>query len=208
MKLFYTKGACSLAVRIIINEIGLTSEYEAVDLATKKTASGEDFLKINPKGAVPAIMLGSGEILTENAAILQYLADTNKAAQLLPVVGDFKRYRVLEWLNFVATDLHKNFGPLFNPNLPQEVKEKFIIPLIKAKLTYVDNHLHHNHYLVGEDFTLPDAYLFVMLTWAHHFKLSSSEKWANLSRFFTELSDRKSIEKSLKEEGLALTDHA
>lgn len=201
MKLFYTKGACSLVVRIVINEIGMKAEYEAVDLATKKTESGQDFLKINPKGAVPTIMLNNGEILTENAAILQYVADTNKAYSLLPKMDDFKRYRVIEWLNFTTTELHKSFGPLFKPDLSEEVKEKFFIPLLKTKLTYVDKHLHHNKYLVGDEFTLPDAYLFVMLMWAHHFKLESAE-WGNLKRFFNEVKDRKSVQQSLKEEGL------
>jgi glutathione S-transferase len=201
MKLFYTKAACSLIVRIIINEIGLTCEYEAVDLATKKSASGQDYLKINPKGAVPALMINGGEILTENSAIIQYLADTHHKTSLLPVVGDLKRYRVIEWLNFMATDLHKNFGPMFNPALPQEIKDKFFIPLLKAKLTYVDKHLHHHHYLSGDDFTLADAYFFVMLTWALHFQFNLAD-WPQISRYFAELKERKSIEKSLKEEGL------
>lgn len=202
MKLFYSKGACSFAVRIIINEIGLPCEYDSVDLATKKTASGQDFLKINPKGAVPTVMLDGGEILTENAAILQYLADMNKASTLLPPVGELKRYRVIEWLNFIATDLHKSFGPLFKPNMPQEIKDTLFIPLIKSKLTYVDKHLHHNKYLVGDDFTLPDAYMFVMLMWAHHFKMDEGENWEHLSRYFKELKNRKAIQKSLEEEGL------
>src|SRR5690349_19217638 len=122
MKLYYSKGACSLAVRIIINEIGLQSEYEAVDLKTKKTATGQDFLKINPKGSVPVIQTDEKQILTENAVIQQYLADTNKATQLLPALGNFERYRVLEWLNFISTELHKGFSPLFNPNVPNELK--------------------------------------------------------------------------------------
>lgn len=201
MKLFYTKGACSLAVRIIINEINLTCEYESVDLATKKTESGQDFLKINSKGAVPTLMTNSGEILSENAVILQYLADTNNRAQLLPIVGNFKRYRVLEWLNYVATDLHKSFGILFNSKIPDDMKDNLFIPMIKAKITYVDKHLHHNHYLLGETFTLPDAYLFVMLCWALHFKFDLAE-WPNVARYFAELKARKSIEKSLQEEGL------
>src|SRR5688572_12009519 len=113
MKLYYSKGACSLAVRIILHEIGAACEFEAVDLATKKTETGMDFLKINPKGAVPTLILDDKAILTENAVIQQYLAEKYHATQLLPPLGDMKRYRVLEWLNFISTDLHKSCGPLF-----------------------------------------------------------------------------------------------
>jgi glutathione S-transferase len=201
MKLEYTKGACSLATRIIINELGLPCEFEAVDLANKQTQNGKNFYTINPKGAVPTLVLSNGDVLTENAVIMQYLADTSHAVQLLPPFGDFMRYRVLEWLNYVATELHKGFSPLFNPNLPQEVKDQIIIPMLKMKMTFLDKHLEHNQYLLGNSFTLPDAYLFVMLCWATHFKLNNGE-WKHLSRYFTELQKRKSIQQSLKEEGL------
>ena len=200
MKLYYTQGACSLVVRIIMNEIGIKSEFESVDLHTKKTEKGDDFLKINPKGSVPVIKTDDGEILTENAVILQYLADTNSATKLLPGTGDFKRYRVLEWLNYVTTELHKTIGALFNPDISDEVKEKIYRPMIKTKLSFVDKNLTHK-YLLGDEFTLPDPYLFVMLTWALHFKFDLSE-WPNLSRFFAELKQRKSIHQSLVEEKL------
>lgn len=130
MKLYYTQAACSLAVRITINEIGLKCDYESVDLKAKKTEKGEDFLKINPKGAVPVLKTNDGEILTENAVILQYLADTNSATKLLPGTGDFKRYRILEWLNYITTELHKTIGALFNPELPQKLK------LLLSKINY------------------------------------------------------------------------
>lgn len=110
MKLYYSKGACSLAPRIIINELGVKSEFEAVDLAAKKTETGQNFLSINPKGAVPVLITNDGQTLTENAVILQYLADTNEGTELLPAFGSFKRYRVLEWLNYIATELHKGAG--------------------------------------------------------------------------------------------------
>jgi len=202
MKLYYTRGACSLVVRIIINEIGLRAEFESVDLRSKKTEKGDDFLKINPKGAVPTLKTNDGEILTENAVILQYLADTNGATKLLPGTGDFKRYRVLEWLNYVATELHKTISTLFNPGLPEEVREKVYKPLIKTKCTYVDKNLANHNYLLGDEFTLPDAYLFVMMTWLVHFKFDLNE-WPNLQRYFTELKQRKSIHQSLVEEKLA-----
>lgn len=202
MKLYYTRGACSLVVRIIINEIGLRAEFENVDLRSKKTEKGDDFLKINPKGSVPTLQTNDGEILTENAVILQYLADTNGATKLLPGTGDFKRYRVLEWLNYVATELHKTIGALFNPGMPEEVKERVYKPLIKTKCTFVDKNLANHNYLLGDEFTLPDAYLFVMMTWLVHFKFDLNE-WPNLQRYFTELKQRKSIHQSLVEEKLA-----
>lgn len=202
MKLEYAKGACSLATRIIINEIGLDCEYESVDLANKKTQSGQNFYNINPKGAVPTLVLNNGEALTENAVIMQYLADTANATKLLPPVGNFKRYRVLEWLNYVATELHKGFGPLFNSQMPQNVKDQFFIPLLKAKLSFVDKHLEKHQYLLGDEFTLPDAYLFVMISWAGYFKFDIKE-WQHLARYYAELQKRNSIQQSLQQEGLS-----
>lgn len=200
MKLYYTKGACSLAVRIVINEIGLNAEYELVDLKTKQTENGKDFLTVNPKGAVPTLVTNDGQVLTENAVIQQYLAETNHAKTLLPTEG-FERYRVLEKLNYVATELHKGFSPLFNPLMPQEVKDKIIIPQMKMKFTNVSKWLEKNHYLCGDHFTLPDAYFFVMIAWSLNFKFNLQE-WPNISRYFTELKKRQSVVKSLEQEGL------
>ena len=199
MKLYYTPGACSLVVRIIINEIGLESEFESVNLMTKTTEHGDDFLAINPKGAVPALQLNSGDVLTENAIILQYLADHSKATQLLPPTTNFNRYHVLEWLNYMATEMHKGIGVLFNPAISDELKNNIFIPLIKSKLSYVNKHLQQHTYLLGDQFTLPDAYLFVMLRWAIYFKLDLKD-WGNLTRYFAELNERPSILKSLKQE--------
>lgn len=201
MKLYFSKGSCSLAPRIIINELGLTCEFESVDLANKKTQTGKDFYAINPKGAVPVLEIATNEIITENAVILQYLADTHHAEHLLPAVNKLQRYRVLEWLNFVGTDLHKSFGPLFNPRFPQEVKDTIIIPLIKTKLGLVDQHLKQHDYLASKEFTLPDAYLFVILIWTQHFKFNLPS-WPNLARYFTNLAAHTSIQKSLEDEGL------
>lgn len=201
MKLFYTKGACSLVDRIIINEIGLDCQFEAVDLKTKKTELGADFYTVNPKGAVPVLQLDNGNILTENAIILQYLADETHSTQLLPAQNDFKRYRVLEWLNYTATEIHKSFGPLFNPTISQELKDSVFIPLLKTKFNYLNKHLEKNTYLLGADFTLPDAYLFVMLFWTAHFKINLTE-WNGLARYFTHLEQRDSIQQSLSDEGI------
>lgn len=200
MKLYYSKGACSLIVRIMLNEVGIESEFEAVNLKTKKTHTGQDYLSINPKGSVPALELKNGELLTENAVILQYLADVSKAIELLPPVGYFQRYRVLEWLNYVATEIHKSFGPLFNPNIPQDLKNQIFIPLLESKLDYINKHLEHHQYLLGDDFTLPDIYLFVMLTWTSHFNLDLNKR-ENLARYFAELNNKQSVIESLKQEG-------
>ena len=200
MKLYYAKGACSLASRIIINELELPCDYESVDLRTKQTESGKDYLAINAKGAVPALLTDDNQILTENAIIQQYLAESVHAVQLLPAVGDFKRYRVLEWLNYIATELHKSFGPLFNPNLPQDVKDQFFKPLLIAKFSYIDKHLL-SKCIAGDTFTLPDAYMFVMLNWAVFFNFDFT-KWPHLSNYFIELKKRDSIQKSLQQEGL------
>ena len=201
MKLYYTKGACSLAVRIIINELEIPCEYESVDLATKKTENSKDFLQINPKGGVPTIELDDGHILTENAVIQQYLADTHSEKKLLPSINDFERYHTLEWLNYVATELHKGFSPLFNSKLPQEIKDELFIPMLQKKFAYVDKHLQQNKYLLGKHFTLPDGYLFVMLLWANKFKLDLS-KFANISQYYQHMRERPAIMKSLKEEHL------
>lgn len=201
MKLFYTKGACSLATRIVINEIGIDCEYESVDLRTKRTESGEDYLKINPKGAVPALLIYDNEVLTENTVIQQYLADKNKAVNLLPAIGNLKRYRVLEWLNYISTELHKSFGSLFNPVIPQELKDKYLVPLLKAKFDFVNNQLKNKDYLYSSTFTLPDAYLFVMILWTYHFKFDLNA-WPYIAHYFSGLQQRKSIKKSLEEEGL------
>ena len=201
MKLYYTKGACSLACRIIINEIGLACEYIAVDLTTKLTENNQDFKKINPKGAVPVLETNEGDILTENAAIQQYLADTSKATDLLPPLSHIKRYHVIEWLNFVATDLHKGFSVFFNPALPQDLKDQVFKPIVINKFNYVDSVLQNQRFLSGNDFTLPDGYMFVMFTWAIHFGFQLAD-WQHLHRYYNELKQRKSIVQSLKEEGI------
>lgn len=201
MKLYYSKGACSLAVRIVINEIGLNCEYEAVDLKTKKTESGKDFYTINSKGQVPTLVTDDKEILTENAVIQQYLADTAHAEHLLPTIDRFERYRVLEWLNYVATEMHKGVGILFNGAIPNEVRDAIFIPLINKKLSFLDQHLSKSEYLHGKHFTLPDAYLFVILNWAVHFKIDL-RPYQHLSRYFIELQKRPAVRKSLEEEHL------
>lgn len=199
MKLYYSKGACSLAVRIILNEIGISVEFEAVDLKTKKTEKNTDFLTINPKGSVPVIVTNDGKVLTENGVIQQYLADSTNSTELLPPVNDFKRYRVLEWLNFISSDLHKGFSPLFNPKVSKEEQQNVFIPILKKHLNFVEVNLGEQSYLLGDTFTLPDSYLFVILSWLDHVGIQLAD-WKHLSRYFNELKNRPSIAKALAED--------
>ncbi len=201
MKLYYSKGACSLAVRIVIKEIDVPCEFEAVNLKTKQTATGVDFLTINPKGAVPTLVLDNGEILTENTVIQLYLADTYKANHLLSAMPDFQRYQTLAWSNYVSTELHKGCGPLFNPNVPPEVKDAVFKPALKSKLQFINKHLHQHKYLAGDHFTLPDAYLFVILRWMHALGIDLSE-CKHVNDYFTEIKKHPAVAKALQEEGL------
>lgn len=184
-----------------MNELNIACDYEAVDLKTKKTETGKDFYSINPKGAVPTLQLDSGEILTENAVILQYIADTHHASQLLPPTTEFKRYRVLEWLNYITTEMHKGVGPLFNPAFPAEVKEAIVIPQLNGKLDYINRHLEKNHFLLGQSLTLPDPYLFVILRWLTFFNFDFNN-WPHIARYWNELKSRPAITKSLDQEKL------
>jgi glutathione S-transferase len=201
MKLYFSRGACSLAVRIVAHELNLKLEYEAVNLhggPTKTTASGKDYLTISPKGNVPALVLDNGDLLTENAVIQQYLADTHPSP-MLPPLNDFKRYRVLEWLNFMSSDFHKAFSPLFNPKVPAELKESLFIPVVRMRLDTVNEGLEGRTYLLGDDFTLPDAYCFVILRWLASFNISLSE-YPNVLRFFQTVSERPAVKSALEEE--------
>lgn len=199
MKLYFSRGACSLAVRILINEIGAQCDYEAVNLQTKKTAKDEDFFAINPKGAVPVLVTDDNQVLTENAVIQQYLAEKYKATNLLPASTDFKRYRILEWLNFVSTDLHKGCTALFNPMLPEEEKEKFFRPMLKRKFEYVDGALKGKKYLLGDDYTLPDGYLFVVFSWLPHLGMQQAD-FPNIQRHTEEMKQREAVKLSLQQE--------
>lgn len=200
MKLYYYKGACSLVVRIIMNEMGIEFQDEEVDLRAKKTASGGDFLAINAKGAVPVLGLDNGDVITENQVILQYLTDITPGQELLAPVGDMKRYHTLEWLNYVSTELHKTLGMFFVPMVTDEFKSKILIPMAMFKLRHVEQHLSRNTYLMGDHFTLPDAYLFVVLMWAKSFSLDFSA-YPNLTKYMEYIQSRPAVMKSLKQEG-------
>lgn len=201
MKLYYTSSVCSLAVRIVVHELGIPCEYESVNLKSKQTEAGIDYLKINPKGSVPALQLNDKQMLTESAVILQYLADEYNAIELLPPVGNMKRYRVLEWLNFVGTDLHRYCAPLFWSKFSDDIKANIFQPILRNKLSIVEQRLRNNQFLMGDRFTLGDSYLFVILIWLAKLKFSMTD-WPNLSRYFYNMKQRESVQRSLEEEGL------
>jgi glutathione S-transferase len=206
MKLYYSPGACSQAAHIVLHETGFSHDSIAVDLRAKTLEDGSDYLRVNPKGAVPALELENGEVLTENAVILQYLGDRSGSPDLLPPLGDFRRYRVLEWLNFVATELHKGFSPLFNPAAASEWKQAARDQLGK-KFDYVDQQLGDGPFLTGNRFTIADAYLFVMLGWTAVTDIDLA-RWPGLKAFQERAGQRPSIRQVLQFEGLAETEAA
>ncbi len=164
MKLFHSPGACSLAADIALREAGLAFDLEQVDLATKKTHSGADFTAINPKGYVPALQLDDGQILTENVAILPYVADLRPAKNLAPRIGTIERLRFEEWLGFVSTEIHKAFGPFFDKRMPENAQE-LAREKLRKRLAFLDRHLQRSTYLMGDTFTVVDGYLFTVLRW-------------------------------------------
>lgn len=199
MKLYYSPGACSQAPHIILHELGLSHDAERVDLREKRTEGGHSYLEVNPKGAVPALELDSGEVLTENAVVLQYLGDRSGLGEVLPPIGDFRRYRVLEWVNFITTELHKSFAPLFNPAASDETKA-FFRDIIGKKLDHVERELGDGPFLMGETLTLPDAYLFVIGGWTE--KLIGLDRWPNIAAFRARMAERRAVRHVLRFEGL------
>lgn len=200
MKLFYTAGACSLSPHIVLRETGLDFTLVTVDIHTKLTEQGEDYLSINPKGQVPALQLNGGTVLTEGVAIVQYLADLKADRQLLAPTGTLARYHTLEWLNFIATELHKGFSPLFRPNTPEEYKP-LVRQQLEQKFSYVDSELKESQWLMGSRFTVADAYLFTVTRWAHALKLNLSGLDA-LNGWFERVAARPAVIAALKAEGL------
>jgi glutathione S-transferase len=199
MKLYYSPGACSQAPHILLHEIGLSHDAERVDLKAKTIGDGSSYLDINPKGAVPALELDSGDVLTENAVILQYLGDRSSVGEVLPPLGNFRRYRVLELVNFITTELHKRFSFLFNPDASDEMKQLVIRDLGK-KFDYIDGGLGEGPFLMGDDLTLPDPYLFVMTSWGE--KFIGLDRWPNLRAFRQRMLERPSVRHVLRFEGL------
>jgi glutathione S-transferase len=200
MKLYYSPGACSLSPHIVAREAGIDLALERVDLATKKTAHGEDFLAINPKGYIPALQLDSGELLTEGPAIVQYLADSKPQAGLVPANGTLQRYRLQEWLAYINSELHKSFGPLFNPATSAEVRAERIAYLHK-RYTLVEAALAGRSWL-GEQFSVADAYLFTVTNWAGYVKLDLTA-FPNLLAFQQRVASRDGVKAALAAEGLS-----
>lgn len=201
MKLYYVPGVCSLASHIALRESGLPFELDKMDPATRRAASGENYLEANPKGSVPALRLDNGEVLTEGAVILQYIADQVPASGLAPVPGTMQRYRLAEWLNYIATDVHKQYSPLFNPKLPPEWRENQVNVLTK-RFDYLTQRLGKQSYLMGENFTVADAYLFVVLGWNARLKIDLNP-WPSLKNYLTRITARPAVQAALKIEGLA-----
>jgi glutathione S-transferase len=199
MKLYYSPGACSLAPHIALRESGLKFDLEKVDLAAKKTERGADYWAINPKGYVPALQLDDGYVLTEVSAVLQYIADQKPAAGLLPAPGSKERYRAVEWIGFITTELHKGFSPLWKPTTPDAYKP-IVIETLAKRLQYVESQLG-SQYLTGAQFTVADAYLFVIVGWAKYLKIDLTP-YAKLRALLDRIAARPAVQAAMKAEGL------
>lgn len=200
MKLYYKAGACSLSPHIALLEAGLTFELEAVDLKTKLTASGADFTAINSKGYVPALVLDNGKVLTEGAAIVQYIADLKPESGLAPANDSEARYELQSWLSFISTELHKPFGSLFNPAQSADWKAA-AQALLSKRLDWVATQLGEREFLLGDRFTVADGYLFTVLGWANLVGFSL-DAWPSLQAYRTRIGARPKVIEALKAEGL------
>jgi glutathione S-transferase len=200
MKLYYYPGACSMAVHIALREAGIAFELDKVDLAKHQTANGEDYYQINPKGYVPALRLDDGQVLTEDAVLLQYVADLKPASGLAPKAGTMERYRLMEWLNFISSEVHKTLSALFNPKITPEWKDNQIA-LFGRRCDFLVKALGSKPYLMGDKFTIADAYLFTILGWANLFKLDMS-KWPTLIDYAGRIAARPAVKEAMKAEGL------
>ena len=200
MKLFYKPGACSLASHITLRESGKDFSLIGVDLMHKRMENGDDFLKVNPKGQVPALLLDDNTLLTEGVAIMQYIADSVSDRQLLAPVGTINRYKTLEWLNFIATELHKGFTPLFRPDTPDEYKNIARESLMQ-KLGWVNTNLNGKTWIMGNRFTVADAYLFTVLRWAFALQLPMAD-FTHITGFMSRMTARPAVNAALQAEGI------
>ncbi len=204
MKLYYSPGACSLSPHIALLEAGLPYDLVKVDLRAKKLENGDDYYQINPKGQVPALALDSGELVTEGPVIVQMVADQaaakGLAKGLTPARDSAERYKLLEWLNFITSELHKNFSPLFNPAFNDEVKG-FFKDRLMGKFKYVDAQLAGRDYLLGQDFSVADGYLFTMLCWADRMQFDLTPL-PNLTAYKARVAARPKVKEALTKEGL------
>ncbi|MDM9619593.1 glutathione transferase GstA [Rhizobium sp. S96] len=201
MKLYYSPGACSMASHVVLHEIGKPFEIEKVSTKTKVMESGRDYWAINPKGAVPALELDGGEVLTEGSAILQYIADTNGATDLAPPAGTLARARVQEMLSFIGSELHKSFSPLFHPGKTDAEKDA-AREVLQKKFEWLESRLADGRaYLTGSNFTVADAYAFVVTNWSNVTGVSL-EAWPKLKDYVARVGARPSVQAAMKAEGL------
>jgi glutathione S-transferase len=200
MKLYYAPGTCALSPHIVAREAGLPLSLVRVDTKSKKTETGDDYRAINPKGYVPLLELDDGVRLTEGPAIVQYLADLAPKAKLAPPNGTFERYRLQEWLNFITSEIHKQFSPLFDPNMPDEAKAKFRDKLA-GRFDWLSDQLKGREYLMDSGYTAADAYLFTLLGWT---KWTGPDlaRWPVLQEYVAHIAARPAVREAMKEEGL------
>ena len=200
MKLYYFPGACSLAPHIVMCEAGLTGDIEKVDLANKVTEGGIDFLSINPKGFVPALQLDDGQIMTEAQVIVQYLADQAPEKNLAPPAGSIARYRLMEWLSYISTDLQKGFAPLFNPETTDETRVT-VHENLARQFDYIAEQLDQSPYIAGERFSVADAYLFAVLGWASYVEIDLAA-WPTLAAYLVRIGTRPAVKAAMVAERL------
>jgi glutathione S-transferase len=201
MKLYFSPGACSLASHIIVRELSLPVSLMKVDLSTKKFGNDEDYLVINKKGYVPALEFDDGTLLTEGVAILQFLVDQKPEANLAPVNGTRDRYKLQEWLTFTASEIHKSYSPLFDDSTPEQTKKASLEKLDK-RYAYVAEQLAQRDFLLGDQFTVADAYLFITMLWAEKFNVDIS-KWPTLKEYKDRIAARTSVQEALAAEKVA-----
>lgn len=201
MKLYYLTGACSLASYISLIEAGQKFEAYAVDRMTKKTADGKDFTSFNAKGYVPALVLDSGEVLTENVAVLSYIASLDASRKLAPAPGTLGFYKVLEWLGYINSEVHKNMSPLFRPTTTEEAKTAGR-ELVALRHAFIEKSLGDRPFLTGDNFTVADAYLYVTLSWRERVNVSIAHL-PKLTAFFERCRARPSVQRARQDEGLA-----
>jgi glutathione S-transferase len=200
MKLYYAPGACSLSPHIVARELGIPVELKKVNTKDKTVEDGGDYRKVNARGYVPALELDDGQVLTEGPAIVQYLADRKPEAGLAPKNGTFERYRLQEWLNFLTSEIHKQFSPLFRPNTPEEYKT-ILKENLAARFDWLDRELAGRDYLMGKQFSVADAYAFVLLGWTRPLKIDLG-RWPNLVAFQQRVGARPRVQEALQAEGL------
>jgi glutathione S-transferase len=203
MRLYYSPGACSLAPHIVAREAGVPVDLVRVDLAAKTTETGEDYRAINRKGSVPALLLNDGSLLTEGPVISQFIADLAPEVRLIPPIGTLSRYHALEWLNFVATELHKGFGPLWRKETPDEFRA-VVKHMLAMKFDFLELNLAGQEYLLADGFCIADAYAFTILSWAPVVGIDLTE-WPSLVAYIVRISTRPNVRAALAAEGLLNT---